>query len=83
MKCSMGKSLTGAPDLFGLEQQAKPTNDRPESASLVEVLKALLTHPAMAWQERMNSGVARPAVSKTVTGLNSGHSSAHQSCLMI
>ena len=47
------------PDLFGLEQ-AQPRNlDRKEAAALVEVLKALRTHPAVAWCERMNSGVAR------------------------
>lgn len=47
------------PDLFGLEQQAKRTNDRPEAAALVEVLKALRAHPMVAWCERMNSGAAR------------------------
>ncbi|MBK9346723.1 MAG: VRR-NUC domain-containing protein [Burkholderiales bacterium] len=46
-------------DLFGLEQQPKRTNDRPESAALVEVLKALRAHPAVVWCERMNSGAAR------------------------
>ncbi len=46
-------------DLFGLEQQPKRNNDRPEGAALVEVLKALNTHPAVAWCERMNSGAAR------------------------
>ena len=45
--------------LFGLEQ-AKPRNhDRKEAAALVEVPKALRTHPAVAWCERMSSGVAR------------------------
>ena len=53
------KSFTGAPDLFGLEQQPKRSNDRPESAALVEVLKALRAHPAVVWCERMNSGAAR------------------------
>lgn len=47
------------PDLFGLEQQTPRTNSRPEAAALVEVLKALNTHPAVAWCERMNSGAAR------------------------
>ena len=47
------------PDLFGLEQQTPRTNDRREAAALVEVLKALNTHPAVAWCERMNSGAAR------------------------
>lgn len=46
-------------DLFGLEQQPKRTNARPESAALVEVLKALKAHPAVAWCERMNSGAAK------------------------
>ncbi len=46
-------------DLFGLEQQPKRTNNRPESAALVEVLKALRAHPAVVWCERMNSGAAR------------------------
>ena len=47
-------------DLLGHEiQQPKRTNDRPESAALVEVLKALKAHPAVAWCERMNSGAAR------------------------
>jgi hypothetical protein len=46
-------------DLFGLEQQAKRTNERPESAALVEVLKALRAHPAVVWCERMNSGAAK------------------------
>ena len=46
-------------DLFGLEQQPKRANDRPEAAALVEVLKALRAHPAVVWCERMNSGAAR------------------------
>ena len=46
-------------DLFGLEQQPKQTNSRPESAALVEVLKALKAHPAVVWCERMNSGAAK------------------------
>ena len=46
-------------DLFGLEQQTPRTNRRPEAAALVEVLKALRTHPAVAWAERMNTGAAR------------------------
>lgn len=46
-------------DLFGLEQQPKRSNDCPESAALVEVLKALRAHPAIAWCERMNSGAAK------------------------
>ena len=47
------------PDLFGLEQQTPRKNDHPEAAALVEVLKALNTHAAVAWCERMNSGAAR------------------------
>ena len=50
------------PDLFGLEQQSPRSNDRPEAAALVEVLKALNTHAAVAWCERMNSGAARIGV---------------------
>lgn len=46
-------------DLFGLEQQPKRIHDKPEAAALVEVLKALNTHSAVAWCERMNSGAAR------------------------
>lgn len=46
-------------DLFGLEQQTPRTNSRPEAAALVEVLKALRTHPTVAWVERMNSGAAK------------------------
>ena len=46
-------------DLFGLEQQTPRKNDRCEAAALVEVLKALNTHAAVAWCERMNSGAAR------------------------
>ena len=46
-------------DLFGLEQQSPRTNRRPEAAALVEVLKALRAHPAVAWCERMNTGAAR------------------------
>ena len=46
-------------DLFGLEQQPKRIHDKPEAAALVEVLKTLNTHPAVAWCERMNSGAAR------------------------
>nr|WP_326527942.1 VRR-NUC domain-containing protein [Rhodoferax sp.] len=46
-------------DLFGLEQQPQRTNHRPESAALVEVLKALKAHPAVVWAERMNSGAAK------------------------
>ena len=47
------------PDLFGLERQQPRHLDRKEAAALVEVLKALRTHPAVAWCERMNSGAVR------------------------
>ena len=46
-------------DLFGLEQQPKRHNERPEAAALVEVLKALKAHPLVSWAERMNSGAAK------------------------
>lgn len=47
-------------DLFGMAiRPTKRTNDRPESAALVEVLKALRAHPAVVWCERMNSGAAK------------------------
>jgi hypothetical protein len=46
-------------DLFGLEQQPKRTNDKPEAAALLEVLKALRAHPLVAWAERQNSGAAK------------------------
>ena len=46
-------------DLFGLEQQTPRKNDRREAAALVELLKALRTHPSVAWAERMNSGAAK------------------------
>lgn len=48
-----------AADLFGLEQEAPRIKSRPEAAALVEVLKALKSHPAVAWCERMNSGAAQ------------------------
>jgi hypothetical protein len=47
------------PDLFGLEQHPRLTHDKPEAAALVEVLKTLRAHPAVAWCERMNSGAVR------------------------
>lgn len=47
-------------DLLGQEIiNPKRTNDRPEAAALVEVLKALETHNAVAWARRMNSGAVR------------------------
>ena len=48
-----------AADLFGLEQAEPRRVERKEAAALVEVLKALRTHPAVAWVERMNSGAVR------------------------
>ena len=50
---------TAGTDLLGDEIQTPRTNSRPEAAALVEVLKALRTHPAVAWAERMNSGAAK------------------------
>ena len=47
-------------DLFGMAASpTKRTNDRPEAAALVEVLKALKAHPAVVWCERLNSGAAK------------------------
>lgn len=37
----------------------KRANDKPEAAALVEVIKTLRAHPAVAWCERANSGAAR------------------------
>ena len=56
---TMSKLLSGATDLFGLETPVKRSNDRPEAAALVEVMKALKAHPAVVWCERMNSGAAK------------------------
>ena len=44
---------------WGMKYRPPRTNSRPEAAALVEVLKALRTHPAVAWAERMNSGAAK------------------------
>ena len=46
-------------DLLGDALPVVRKNDRPEAAALVEVLKALNAHSAVAWCERMNSGAAR------------------------
>lgn len=50
------------PSLFG-DPEPQPhvprTNDRPEAAALLEVLRALRNHPAVAWCERQNSGAFR------------------------
>jgi hypothetical protein len=45
--------------LFDGQSEAPRKNDRPEAAALLEVLKALRCHPAVAWVERQNSGAAR------------------------
>lgn len=50
---------TGTGDLFGLVRDAPRRLERKEAASLVEVLKALRSHGAVAWCERMNSGAVR------------------------
>jgi hypothetical protein len=56
----MSKRQSPPCDLFGNEAPKTPRkNDRPESAALVEVLKALRAHPAVVWCERMNSGAAK------------------------
>jgi hypothetical protein len=55
----MNKSFSGATDLLGDCIPDKRTNDRPEAAALIEVLKALKAHPAVVWCERMNTGAAR------------------------
>lgn len=46
-------------DLLGDEIQKPRKNSRPEAAALLEVLKALRAHHAVAWAERMNSGAAQ------------------------
>lgn len=51
--------------LFDGETPPPRKNAKPEAAALVEVLKALRTHPAVAWCERMNSGAH---VVQTATG---------------
>lgn len=43
-------------DLFGDEVILKRNHRKLEAAALTEVLKALRTHPNVAWVERMNSG---------------------------
>jgi len=52
------KSFSGA-DLFGMAQQPKRTNSKPEAAALCEVLMALRASPAVAWCERQNTGAAK------------------------
>jgi len=52
--------MNAALDLFGHESAPMPrTNDRPEAAALMEVLKALRSNSAVAWCERQNSGAAQ------------------------
>ena len=52
--------MSAAPDLFGHESEPIPhTNNRPEAAALVEILKVLRNHPAVAWCERQNTGAAK------------------------
>ena len=52
--------MSAGADLFGFEPEPMPrTNDRPEAAALVEVLKVLRNHPAVAWCERQNTGAAK------------------------
>lgn len=47
-------------DLLGMAiQKTRSPVCRQEAAALVEVLKALKTHPAVSWCERMNSGAVR------------------------
>lgn len=46
-------------DLLGDALPVERKHSRPEAAALVEVLKALTAHPAVAWCYRMNSGAAR------------------------
>lgn len=46
-------------DLLGDVLPLARKNDRPEAAALVEVLKALESHPSVAWCHRMNSGAFR------------------------
>ena len=45
--------------LFGEQQSTPVKSDRPEAAALIEVLKALRNHPAVAWCERQNSGATK------------------------
>jgi hypothetical protein len=46
-------------DLLGDAVPLERKNSRPEAAALVEVLKALENHNAVAWVHRMNSGAVR------------------------
>lgn len=53
------KRETGTGVLFGLVREIPRRLERKEAAALLEVLKALRSHPSVAWCERMNSGAAR------------------------
>ena len=46
-------------DLLGDDFPMMRSNAKPEAAALLEVLKTLRGHPAVAWCERMNSGAAK------------------------
>lgn len=46
-------------DLFGLPIPETRHRDRPEAAALVEVLRTVRAHWAVAWAQRMNSGATR------------------------
>ena len=54
-----GKREPGTPDLLCLERTEPRILDRAEAAALVEVLRALRTHPAVAWCDYRNTGAAR------------------------
>ena len=56
-----GKRERKAPtvDLFGMAHPPGRVLERREALALLEVLRALRAHPAVAWCERMNSGAAR------------------------
>lgn len=51
--------MIGHCDLLGDALPMERKNDRPEAATLREVLQALTAHPAVAWCERMNSGAVK------------------------
>jgi len=58
----MNRKHQEQPSLFGDPAPAPHVprqNDRPEAAALMEVLRALRNHPAVAWCERQNSGAFR------------------------
>ncbi len=56
------RKAQAAPEFDLLGQEVPKTRAhvcRQEAAALVEVMKALNTHPAVSWCERMNSGAVR------------------------